>query len=82
MTIFMEGICFGVARTKVFRDYSSTFEEAVDIALKAEFIFKAARYGTHGHAQNSFDRAKPMDLSHPDYEEAELQAVKQQRKHP
>ena len=48
------------------------FEEAVDIALNAEFNFKAARYGTHGHAQSSFDRTESMDLSHVDDGEAEL----------
>ena len=49
--MFMEGLLTGVARTEVFRVHPSTFEEAVDIALNAEFTFKAARYGTHGHAQ-------------------------------
>ena len=51
----------------------------MDIALNAEFNFKAARYGTHGHARSSFDRADPADLSHADDDEAELQAVEQQR---
>ena len=51
----------------------------MDIAFKAEFNFKAARYDTHGHAQSSLDRAEPMDLSHADDGEAELQAVEQQR---
>ena len=49
---------------EVFRVHPSTFEEAVGIALNAEFNFKAARYGIHGHAQRSFDGAEPMDLSH------------------
>ena len=51
----------------------------MDIALNAEFNLKAARYGTHGHTQNSFDKAEPMDLSHVDDEKADLQAVEQQR---
>ena len=33
VTIFMEGFRTGVARTEVFRVHTSTFEEAVDIAL-------------------------------------------------
>ena len=54
--IFMEGPRTWVAQTEVFRVHPSNFEEAVDIALNAELNFKATRYGTHGHAQNSFDR--------------------------
>ena len=50
VTIFMEGLRTGVARTEVFCVHPSTFEEAMDIALSAEFNFIAARYGTHGHA--------------------------------
>ena len=50
-TIFMQGLRTGVSRTEVFFCvHFSTFEEAVDIALKAEFNFKATRYCTHGHA--------------------------------
>ena len=37
VTIFMEGLRTGVARTEVFRVHPSTFEDAVDIALNAEF---------------------------------------------
>ena len=47
VTIFMEGLHTEVSTTEVFRVHPSTFEEAVDIALNAEFNFKAARYGTH-----------------------------------
>ena len=75
--IFMEGIRTGVAWTEVFRVNPSTFEEVVDIELNAEFNLKQ-RYGTHGHVQYSFDRAEPLDVSHADDEEAELQAVEQQ----
>ena len=77
--LFMEGLRNEVARTKVFHVHPSTFEEAVDIALNAEFNSKADRYGTHWHAQNLLDRAESMDLSHAGDEEAELQTVKQQR---
>ena len=75
----MEGLRTGVARTEVFRVQPSTFEEAVDTALNAEFNFKAARYGTHGHNSSSVDRAVPKDLSYAESEETELQAVEQQR---
>ena len=50
VAIIMERLCTGVPRTKVFRLHPSMFKEAVDIALNAEFSFKEARYGTHGHA--------------------------------
>ena len=79
VTIFMEGLRTGVARTEVFRVQPTSFEEAVDIALNAEFNFKASRYGTHGDRLGSSDRAEPMDLSLAEREEAELQAVEQQR---
>ena len=39
VTIFMEGLRTGVARTEVFRVQPSTFEEAVSVAFNAEFIF-------------------------------------------
>ena len=35
VTILMEGLCTGVARTELFRVHPSTFEEAVDIVLNA-----------------------------------------------
>ena len=86
VTIYMEGLRTGVARTEVFRVHSTSFEAAVDIALNAEFNFKAARFGTHGYNPNlvnyfsSFNSPKPMDpsLSETD-EEAELRAVEQHR---
>ena len=49
VTIFMEGLRAGVARTEVYRVHPATFEAAVDVALNAEFNFKAARYGTHSY---------------------------------
>ena len=59
--------------------HPSSFEAAVDIALNAEFNFKAARFGTHGYnlnstnSFNSFNRPEPMDLSLAETdEEAEL----------
>ena len=78
VTFFIYGRSpYWVARTEVLRGHPSTFKEEAHIALNAEFIFKAAHYGTHGHAHNSFARAEPMDLSHADDEEAYLQAVGQ-----
>ena len=84
VTIFMEGLLTGVNRTKVFRIYLTSFEAAVDIALRAEFNFKAARFGTHGYNPNStnslssFNKPEPMDLSLAKTDkEAELRAVKQ-----
>ena len=61
VTIFMERLRTGVARTEVFRVHPSTFEEAVDVTLNAELNFKAARYGTHYQNASS---AEPMDLSY------------------
>jgi len=45
VTVFMEGLRTGVARTEVFRVHSTSFEEAVNVALNAEFNFKSARLG-------------------------------------
>ena len=48
VTVFMEGLRTGVARTEVFRVHPSTFEEAVSIAQNAEHNFKSARLGWNG----------------------------------
>uniref|UniRef100_M4C3W2 Uncharacterized protein n=1 Tax=Hyaloperonospora arabidopsidis (strain Emoy2) TaxID=559515 RepID=M4C3W2_HYAAE len=53
VTIFMEGLRTGVARTEVFRVHPSTFEEAVRIALIAEHNFKSARLGWNGYNPSS-----------------------------
>ena len=45
VTVFMEGLLTGVARTEVFRVHPSTFEEAVSIAQNYEHNFKSARLG-------------------------------------
>ena len=39
VTVFMEGLRTGIARTEVFRVHPSTFEEAVSIAQNAEHNF-------------------------------------------
>uniref|UniRef100_A0AAV1U0R1 Uncharacterized protein n=1 Tax=Peronospora matthiolae TaxID=2874970 RepID=A0AAV1U0R1_9STRA len=80
VTISMEGLRTGIARTEVFRVHPSTFERDVDIALNADFNFKAARFGYNGHARRSIDGAEPMDLSHATEEERDFLAVEQQRK--
>ena len=53
VTIFMEGLRTGVARTEVFRVHPTSSEAALDIALNAEINVKAARFGTHGYNPNS-----------------------------
>ena len=71
-----------MARTEVFRVHPTSFDRAVDIALNAEFSFKAARFGTHGYNPNfansfsSFNRPEHMDLSLAEMdEEAELRTI-------
>ena len=83
VTVFMEGLHTGVARSKAFRVHTSTFEEAVSIAQNAEHNFKSARLGWDGYIP-SFARAtsantsaycklEPIDLSHAEDEgEAKL----------
>ncbi|CAI5704108.1 unnamed protein product [Peronospora effusa] len=75
VTILMEGLRTGVARTEVFHVQPSTFEEAVSIAFNAEDNFHAARYGLTWHNSNASNRAESMDLSHS--KEAELQPAEQ-----
>ena len=43
VTVSMEGRRTGVARTEVIQVYPKSFEAAVDIALNADFNFKAVR---------------------------------------
>ncbi|GMF57076.1 unnamed protein product [Phytophthora fragariaefolia] len=45
VTVFMEGLRTGVARTEVFRTHPTSFEEAVNVALNVEFNFKSSRLG-------------------------------------
>ena len=90
VTIFMEGLRTGVARTEVFRVHPSTFEEAVRIALIAEHNFKSDRLGWNRYNPSSaranststpaVNRSEPMDLSYAEDEgEVELQVAEQQR---
>ena len=71
VTIIMEGIRTRVTRSKIVLVHPSTFEEAVDAALNAEFNFKAALNGTQ--YQNA-SAAEPMDLSYVE-DESELHAA-------
>jgi hypothetical protein len=83
VTVFMEGLRTGVARTEVFRVHPTSFEEAVNVALNAEFNFKSARLGwtasqaSSSGAPGASNGAVPMDLSYAEDEEAELQAAEQ-----
>ena len=56
VTVFMENLRTGVARTEVFRVHPYSFEEAVSIAQNAEHNFKSARLGWNGYNPN-FARA-------------------------
>ena len=86
VTIFMEVLRTGVARTEAFRVHPSIFEEAVRIALNAEHNFKSARLGWNGYNPSSaranftsapaVNKPEPMDLSYAEDEgEVELQAA-------
>ena len=68
MTFYMEGNRIGVARTDLFRVHPSTFWKPVNIALNANFNFKAALNGAHGHHTGTLDRPLPMYLSYVDGE--------------
>ena len=90
VTVFMEGLRTGVARTEVFRVHPSTFEEAVSIAQNAEHSFKLARLGLNGYNlsyaratsanRSTFCKPKPMDLINAEDEgEAELHVAEQRK---
>ena len=90
VTVFMEGLRTGVARTEVFRVHPSTFEEAVSIAQNAENNFKSARLGWNGYSPSfaratskstsAYCKSEPMDLSKSEDEgEAELHVAEQRQ---
>ncbi|GMF60177.1 unnamed protein product [Phytophthora fragariaefolia] len=79
VTVFMEGLRTGVARTEVFRTHPTSFEEAVNVALNAEVNFKSARLGWNAPYANPSSVPEPMDLSYAEDEEAELLAAEQRR---
>ncbi|GMF47931.1 unnamed protein product [Phytophthora fragariaefolia] len=70
VTVFMEGLQTGVARTEVFRTHPTSFEEAVNVALNAEFNFKSSRLGWDASYANPSSGPEPMDLSYAEDEEA------------
>ncbi|GMF56609.1 unnamed protein product [Phytophthora fragariaefolia] len=77
VTVFMEGLRTGVARREVFRTHPTSFEEAVNVALNAEFNFKSSRLGWNASYANPPLGPEPMDLSYAEDEEAELLAAEQ-----
>ncbi|GMF56435.1 unnamed protein product [Phytophthora fragariaefolia] len=79
VTVFMEGLRTGVARTEVFRTHPTSFEEDVNVALNAEFNFKSSRLGWNASQANLSSVPEPMDLSYAEDEEAELLAAEQRR---
>ncbi|GMF57816.1 unnamed protein product [Phytophthora fragariaefolia] len=64
VTVFMEGLRTGVARTEVFRTHPTSFEEAVNVALNAEFNLKSSRLGWNASHANPSSDSEPMDLSY------------------
>lgn len=90
VVVFMEGICPGPSRTKVFRVHSTTLDGAVYIAHNVGYIFKLAKIGWNGYNPSStrailssmststFSRPEPTYLSNAECDGediADLQAV-------
>ncbi|KAE9262460.1 hypothetical protein PF008_g32596 [Phytophthora fragariae] len=75
----MDGLRTGVARTEVFRNRPTSFEEVVAVALNAEHNFKSARLGWSAPPASSLSGPEPMDLSHAEDEEAELREAEARR---
>ncbi|GMF53018.1 unnamed protein product [Phytophthora fragariaefolia] len=71
LTVFMEGLRTGVARTEFFRTHPTYFEEAVDVALNADFNFKSSRLGWNASYANPSSGPESMHLSYAEDEEAE-----------
>ncbi|KAK1936741.1 hypothetical protein P3T76_010176 [Phytophthora citrophthora] len=74
VTVFMEGLRAGVARTEAFRQNPRSFEDAVSVALNAEHNFKLSRVGANSTGSGG---PEPMDLSYAENEVAELRAAVQ-----
>ncbi|ETO72896.1 hypothetical protein F444_11123 [Phytophthora nicotianae P1976] len=77
VTVFMEGLRVSAARTEVFRVHPTSFEEAVDVALNAEYNSRSARPGWSAGSASASSGPEPMDLSYAKDEEAELLAAEQ-----
>ena len=67
-----------MARTEGFRVHPSSFEEAVKVALNAEFNFRSTR-PVWMSSQTPSSGPEPMDLSHVETDDAELQALERQK---
>ena len=84
VTIFMGGLSEGVARTELFRSHPETFEQAVTIALRAEFNHKSARASTPVYRTSAWtppitsNGPEPMDLNLVEVGGEVFQTVEQQ----
>ncbi|GMF64339.1 unnamed protein product [Phytophthora fragariaefolia] len=77
VTVFMDGLRTGVARTEVFRTHPTSFKEAVTVALNVKLNFKSSRLGWNASYANPSSAPEPMDLSYAEDEKAELLAAEQ-----
>ncbi|CEG48131.1 Retrotransposon gag domain [Plasmopara halstedii] len=75
VTAFMEGLRTGVARMEVFRAHPSTFKEAKNVPLNADFNLESARIGRNTHPQISSSGLETMNLSYAGKEGGELRAT-------
>ncbi|OWZ03194.1 Gag Polyprotein [Phytophthora megakarya] len=73
-TVFMGGLRTGVARTEVFSSRPASFEEAVTVALNAEYTFKAAHESWSAPSTSTPEGPEPMDLSSAEEQVAALRA--------
>ncbi|OWY95013.1 Gag Polyprotein, partial [Phytophthora megakarya] len=73
-TVFMDGLRTSVARTEVFRSRPGSFEEAVAVALNAEYNFKSAHASWIAPSASTPEGPEPMDLSSTEEQVAALHA--------
>ncbi|OWZ14113.1 hypothetical protein PHMEG_00012447, partial [Phytophthora megakarya] len=73
-TVFIDGVRIGVTRTEIFRSWSASFEEAVTVALNAEYNFKSAHASWSTPSASTPEDPKPMDLSSAEEQVAALRA--------
>ncbi|GMF42376.1 unnamed protein product [Phytophthora fragariaefolia] len=62
--------------------HPTSFEEAVNVALNAEFNFKSSRLGWNASYANPSSGPEPMNISYAEDEEAELHAAEQRTGRP
>ncbi|GMF60064.1 unnamed protein product [Phytophthora fragariaefolia] len=65
-----------------FRIHSTSLEEAVNVALNAEFNFKSSRLGWNASYTNPSSGPEPMDLSYAEGEDAQSLAAEQRAGRP